>query len=261
MSHQLKNIKFKGHLRFKETNGKYVFLSDGDKHPDEMDKLKQFFRKHHGLYKFLKYVISPLYFDNFLNKFIENNVEGKEGCYINLGSGSLSIGENIINVDISDYNNVHVVCDVSDLPFVDSSVDVVFILSVLEHIAEPSKTVKEIYRVLKPGGLVYCEFPFVVGFHAAPYDFNRMTDVGAKELFRQFNSVDVRVGSGPTSALLWIAQEWVAIVLSLGNRYLYRFWLLTVMCLTFPVKYLDVLFNFFPAAKNIAATFVLVGRK
>lgn len=43
--------------------------------------------------------------------------------------------------------------DVCRLPFADCSFDVAFCIYVLEHIAEPSRFVAEVRRVLKPGGL------------------------------------------------------------------------------------------------------------
>jgi len=41
----------------------------------------------------------------------------------------------------------------SNLPFKDSECDVVYCISVLEHISAFEKTVTEIARILKPGGL------------------------------------------------------------------------------------------------------------
>lgn len=45
------------------------------------------------------------------------------------------------------------------LPYKDNSFDVVFSKSVLEHFYYPEKLVQEIYRILKPGGLVITMVP------------------------------------------------------------------------------------------------------
>jgi len=45
------------------------------------------------------------------------------------------------------------------LPYDDNSFDVVFSKSVLEHFYYPEKLVKEIYRIIKPGGLVITMVP------------------------------------------------------------------------------------------------------
>jgi len=45
------------------------------------------------------------------------------------------------------------VCDDSRLPFADHEVDVVYSISVLEHIPDIEHAIKEVFRVLKPNGL------------------------------------------------------------------------------------------------------------
>src|SRR2546430_12815483 len=44
--------------------------------------------------------------------------------------------------------------DICDLPFPSSSFDAVFTCAVLEHLADPVQALREIGRVLKPGGIV-----------------------------------------------------------------------------------------------------------
>ena len=43
--------------------------------------------------------------------------------------------------------------------FPDEIFDIVVTLDVFEHVYEPGKMIKEIYRTLKPGGLYVCTFP------------------------------------------------------------------------------------------------------
>ncbi|MBU2605848.1 MAG: methyltransferase domain-containing protein [Alphaproteobacteria bacterium] len=43
--------------------------------------------------------------------------------------------------------------------FADESFDLVVTLDVFEHVFQPGKMIKEIYRTLKPGGLYLCTFP------------------------------------------------------------------------------------------------------
>ncbi|HEX2149618.1 MAG TPA: class I SAM-dependent methyltransferase [Actinomycetota bacterium] len=45
------------------------------------------------------------------------------------------------------------------LPFEDGSFDNAVIKDVLEHVPDPAATVREVYRVLKPGGLVFASSP------------------------------------------------------------------------------------------------------
>ncbi len=49
--------------------------------------------------------------------------------------------------------------DLLRLPFKDSSFDAVLLISILEHIADQARARDEIFRVLKPGGVVVAGFP------------------------------------------------------------------------------------------------------
>ena len=53
--------------------------------------------------------------------------------------------------------------DVYELPFEDNSYDFIMCRFVLMHLEDPEKAIREIYRVLKPGGRVI----FHEGFHAS----------------------------------------------------------------------------------------------
>lgn len=61
---------------------------------------------------------------------------------------------------VSDYNP-NIVGDIHNLPFKDNSIDAILCMSVLEHVEEPSRAVKEIYRSLKPGGYCFAQVPFI----------------------------------------------------------------------------------------------------
>ncbi len=48
------------------------------------------------------------------------------------------------------------VSDAGEIPYADNMFDVVFSDNVMEHLDYPEDVLREIYRVLKPGGLAYC---------------------------------------------------------------------------------------------------------
>lgn len=50
--------------------------------------------------------------------------------------------------------------DLTDLPFVENTFDMVICNHVLEHIPEDRKAMSEIYRVLKPGGMAILQVPY-----------------------------------------------------------------------------------------------------
>lgn len=71
-----------------------------------------------------------------------------------------------------------VFADAAQLPPGDNSVQAVFCLEVLEHVARPATVMAEIGRVLSPGGKVWISMPFLYPLHDAPYDFQRYTRYG-----------------------------------------------------------------------------------
>ncbi len=124
-----------------------------------------------------------------------------------LGSGMAEIIKNnkllLIETDVSFGPRTQIICDAHSMPFADCSLDGVVAQAVLEHVADPYKCVNEIYRVLKPKGLVYSEIPFMQQVHMGRYDFTRLTDLGQRRLFRRFEEIERGIAQGPASALAW----------------------------------------------------------
>lgn len=98
----------------------------------------------------------------------------------------------LVSFDIYASEDVQLLADAHAIPFADASFDGVWIQAVLEHVLEPTKVVGEIARILKPGGVVYAETPFLQGVHEGAYDFTRFSESGHRWLFRDF----YRLGSG-----------------------------------------------------------------
>jgi len=71
-----------------------------------------------------------------------------------------------------------VFADAHYIPLRSESVDNVLLLDVLEHLVDPDKCLKEIFRVLKPGGTLTIQVPFLYPIHDAPRDFLRWTRYG-----------------------------------------------------------------------------------
>ncbi len=68
-------------------------------------------------------------------------------------------GCEVISIDIKQTTKSNIICDVSDMPFVDDFFDIVIGNQTFEHWADPLKSLKEIYRVVKKDGLVYLNVP------------------------------------------------------------------------------------------------------
>lgn len=75
-----------------------------------------------------------------------------------------------------------VVARVSPLPFEAATFDTVLATQVLEHVAEPDRTLQEISRVLKPGGHLILTAPQYWRLHEVPHDYYRFTRYGLQHL-------------------------------------------------------------------------------
>lgn len=87
------------------------------------------------------------------------------------------------------FNNVTITkSDGSTLSFKNKTFDMVILFDVIEHVDDPKTMLEEVYRVLKPNGIMYVEFtPYysIVGHHL--YDFAKWPiHVLPKSLIKQY---------------------------------------------------------------------------
>ena len=95
----------------------------------------------------------------------------------------------LVAFDIYASPQVQFVADAHHIPLEDGCFDAVIVQAVLEHVLEPGRVVAEIYRVLKPNGLVYAETPFLQHVHEGAYElFTRFTESGHRYLFSGISS-------------------------------------------------------------------------
>lgn len=117
--------------------------------------------------------------------------------------GAIQVLYSDIDVDA----DVDVFCDGHDLPFVDGIFDAVIATAVLEHVLYPERVAAEISRVLKIGGLLYSEVPFMQQVHEGAYDFTRYTLSGHRRLFNHFSEIESGMVAGPATALVWAIEN------------------------------------------------------
>ena len=75
-----------------------------------------------------------------------------------------------------------------DLSFADGSVGTVVCLETLEHVADPLQAVREMHRVLRPGGVLAISSLMFFPIHAHPWDYWRFTPEGFELLLAPFES-------------------------------------------------------------------------
>lgn len=76
------------------------------------------------------------------------------------------------------YGAIDYVCDLSAIPVADATYDVILSTQVLEHMVDPLRTLREFYRLLKPGAVAWLSAPLFFPEHEAPYDYFRYTRYG-----------------------------------------------------------------------------------
>jgi len=85
-------------------------------------------------------------------------------------------------VDLGYPGHPEVFGNAASLPFRESALDTVLMLDVLEHLASPERAVAEAGRVLKPGGRLILQAPFLYPLHDEPHDYQRWTQHGLRRL-------------------------------------------------------------------------------
>ncbi len=155
-----------------------------------------------------------------------------------------------------------VVADAEALPFEDGSCEGVWLEAVLEHVARPDVALREARRVLKEGGWLYCEVPFLQGEHAAPSDYRRWTRQGLRQLFDDWEIEWLEPASGPFSALAYQLRVCLAALTACGSNRLYGLLFGTLWAyVVWPVKFLDVFVRRNAFASAHAFGWALMARK
>jgi SAM-dependent methyltransferase len=123
----------------------------------------------------------------------------------------------VIGTDVYASPYTCAIVDGHQLPFVEESFDGVWVQAVLEHVLDPYIVVAEIFRVLRPQGLVYSEIPFMQQVHEAAYDFTRFTLSGHRWLFRRFAQIKAGSVGGAGTACVW-SFRWLCRALGASNK-------------------------------------------
>lgn len=85
-----------------------------------------------------------------------------------------------------------------DTTLASESADTVISTCVLEHLEESDMAVREMHRILKPGGKVILTAPFFWLMHENPRDFYRFTRYGLEHLFKKagFKVISITPSNG-----------------------------------------------------------------
>jgi SAM-dependent methyltransferase len=138
--------------------------------------------------------IGAIIVDEFREAFIHDAFEsiGSRETLLDLGCGNRPFGDFYekhvsysVGIDMpSSFHtlSVQVFGDATSLPFKNAVFDIVLCSEVMEHVREPEAMLREIRRVLRPGGFLVLTTPFMVPMHEEPHDYFRYTCHGLKYL-------------------------------------------------------------------------------
>jgi SAM-dependent methyltransferase len=110
----------------------------------------------------------------------------------------------VINFEYTQFSSPDVFGDGHHLPFRSNSFDLVLSQAVIEHLYDPFQAAREIVRVLKPGGSVYCEAAFMQPLHAVPYHYFNTTTWGVEELFKELKHIKTECKGNISDTLSWM---------------------------------------------------------
>ena len=134
---------------------------------------------------------------------------GIKGIALNLGSGQDNY-DDFINMDLGKYDPVNIIADLTKIPLVNGSVELVVSNSVLEHIYDYNAVLDEVFRILKSGGFFYLCVPNACLRHHK-YDYHRWTTPGLHKLFdKRFEIIDSGACRGIAYALISYVEALLA---------------------------------------------------
>lgn len=163
---------------------------------------------------------------------------------VDLGAGGRRVVPSVITVDFCRHPGTDIVADITDTPLPDGSVDLVISTGTLEHVHSEDGLLREIARILRPGGRAHIEVPFLQQYHDDPIDSRRYTLPGLQEFMQRYGLTPVESGVhiGPSVTIITLLSYYAALIFegpTLAHRIASYGALAATSWLLAPLKYLD----------------------
>ncbi len=237
-----------------------------------MTRLKQFYAAQMMCPDFPGLFINPFY---FARKGLYDSIRGLSpgitGRVLDVGCGSQPYRRLFATADYTGMeldtqeNRAHKRADVfydgQTFPFEPESFDSLLCSQVLEHVFTPLQFVRELNRVLRPGGALLLTVPFVWDEHEQPYDSARYTSFGLQALMEEagFEVVEQIKTMGDVRVLCQLMNAYLYKVTVSKNPYLNLFSTLLLMA---PINLFGTAARFItPANPDLYLDNVILARK
>lgn len=104
---------------------------------------------------------------------------------------SQALQQPVLGCDLLPGPGVDRLADLHAIDMPDRSVATVLLMDTIEHVARPHQALKEVARIIRPGGLLVMTSHFYFPIHGYPDDYWRFTASGFLELLRPFAGATV----------------------------------------------------------------------
>jgi SAM-dependent methyltransferase len=154
----------------------------------------------------------------------EGREAGRRGSYrlLDVGCGVspyrpyFAAASEYVGVDVVENPHAQLHGPIEALPVPDASFDLVLCTQVLEHCDDPAKGIRELRRVLRPGGRMLLSTHGVQVYHPSPNDLWRWTHEGLRRIVEangDWARVEVRPAAGTASGLAMLLATYVEIAM------------------------------------------------
>lgn len=175
--------------------------------------------------------------DPYLHNPDEQRIDAPLGRWNLYIGGARRLVPGYVNLDILATPGVDILADAHELPFPDDIFQRVECDAVLEHVYTPQRVMREIERVLAPGGFAHVVTPFCHPFHEYPKDYRRFTPDGLASMAGGLKVVKTGWRTGPAATWIIFTMEFAKMLLP------WRWWRIlahgVLGLVLWPLRYLD----------------------
>lgn len=170
-----------------------------------------------GVKEFSFYINSHVVFLHYMEKITRKYLDPKVIAHatdkkvLDIGAGANSpyaeYFPNRVTVDIKPERNPDIVGDITNLPIEDNSYEFILCTEVIEHVWDFQTAIKEMHRILKPGGTCILTTRFLFPIHEVPDDYWRFSRFALEKLFEDWSEVKVESETKTFSAIGALIQR------------------------------------------------------